>query len=579
MNRKFMKTFICSLLAVILSACADSSDSFKLLTDADRLMESNTDSALTLLNRIDTAADLREDGRKALYYLLLTQAQYKKYHPATADSMLNFSLEYYKRIGDDEKRARTYYYMGMIAFEQGLYERSIQLLKDGLKIAEKLDDDELISKYYESLGDVNYKAQYYDLQIEYFKRFLSYSEKMNNYKYIVRAYDGIALAFRKKRQNDSADFYYKKVIPLLDKADNSDKAYMLTNIGNMYMRHGDMKTAKQYFQRSLELEPRSNTISGLTKIYFKEGNIEKALEFRDSVMRTDKLELKLTVMNYYAEFLSENGYSDKAMETYKWLLANSDSLRSAEKKNTIAELQMKYDNKEAEHRRETAEMRLWIILSLSLAGLFGFISAIMIIIRYYKRIIKRMKRLTKKIRREYVSVLEEKQEQMDKISETIKELEKDRAKNEKAIHKLHKKMADIKQNLCMRLGRGRNIFNKIKNGMEVFLKKNDERSYLIDYYSIREYKTFYRWNMKYTKLTSGLLVFLILCDMGIGDDRIMEILGISDTTIRANRSKLKKQEKGDTGEDWEEQEKLEELENMEGLDGLEEQEDLEVEPC
>ncbi len=440
----------------------------------------------------------------------------------------------------------------MIAFEQKQYEKSIQLLKDGLKVAKELDNDELISKYYESLGDVNYKAQYYDLQIEYFKRFLYYSEKMNNYGYIVRAYDGIGLAFRKKKLNDSADFYYKKVIPLLDKADDSDKAYLFTNIGNMYMRHGDMKTAKRYFQRSLELEPRPNTISGLVKIYFKEGNIEKALEFRDSVMKTDKSELKFNVMNYYAEFLSENGYSDKGTDTYKWLLAYVDSLRSAEKENIIAELQLKYDNKEAEHRRETAEMRLWIILSLSLAGLFGFISAIMILIRYYKRIIKRMKRLTKKIRREYVSVLEEKQEQMDKISETIKELENDRSKNEKAIQKLHKKMADIKQNLCMRLGRGRSIYNSIKDGKEVFLKKNDERSYLIDYYSIREYKSFYRWSMKYTKLTSGMLVFLILSDMGIDDDRIKEILGISDATIRANRSKLKKQEKDDTGEDGEE---------------------------
>ena len=65
--------------------------------------------------------------------------------------MLNFSLEYYKRIGNDDKRARTYYYMGMIAFEQEQYEKSIQLLKDGLKVAKELDNDELISKYYESL--------------------------------------------------------------------------------------------------------------------------------------------------------------------------------------------------------------------------------------------------------------------------------------------------------------------------------------------------------------------------------------------------------------------------------------------
>lgn len=573
MNSKFMRTFICSFLAVIMFACADCSDSFKLLTDADRLMESNIDSALTLLNRIDTAADLREDGRKALYYLLLTQAQYKKYRPVTADSMLNFSLEYYKRIGDDEKLARTYYYMGMIAYDRKQYETSIPQLKEGLGVAKNLNNDELISKYYESLCNVNIENQDLDTGLKYARLFLELSQKMNNYEYIIRGYDAVALAFRKMEMNDSADIYYKKVLPLLNKVGKKEKACIMTNIGCMYLWHHDFKMAKQYFEQSLVFEFRYNTIAALSHIYFKEGNIGKATELYNCVMKTDKPHLKMRLMKCYAEYYTQHGNFNSASAIYKQLSDYVDSLRTSQSKNIIAELEKKYDKTEAEHRRETAEMRLWIILSLSLAGFFGFISAIMIIIRYYKRIIKRMKRLTKKIRREYVSVLEEKQEQMDKISETIKELEKDRAKNEKAIQKLHKKMADIKQNLCMRLGRGRNIFNKIKNGMEVFLKKNDERSYLIDYYSIREYKTFYRWNMKYAKLTSGLLVFLILCDMGIGDDRIKEILGISDTTIRANRSKLKKQEKGNTGEDWEELEKLEEL------DGLEEQEDLEVEPC
>lgn len=332
-----------------------------------------------------------------------------------------------------------------------------------------------------------------------------------------------------------------------------DKSNSLTNIGCMYLRHGDLDSAKLYFTQSLNIKWRHNTAAALSDIYLREGNLAEATNMRDKAFKTANPELKKEILTVYADFLAKSGNNQKAHETYRQVIQISDSLRSAEKENTIAELQMKYDKTEAEHRRETAEMRLWIILSLALAGLLGLILAIMILIRYYKRIIKRMKRLTKKIRHEYVSVLEEKQEQMDRISETIKELENDRSKNEKAIQKLHKKMADIKQNLCMRLGRGRSIYNSIKDGKEVFLKKNDERSCLIDYYFIREYNTFYMWKMKYTKLTVGLLVLLILCDMGLDDERIKNILGISDTTIRANRSKLKKQEKDDTGEDGEEE--------------------------
>ncbi len=551
MNSKFTKTFICSLLTIIMFACADSRDSFKLLTDADRLMESNPDSALTLLNRIDTAADLREDGRKALYYLLLTQAQYKCYYPTTADSMLDFSLKHYQAIGDKEKLARTYYYMGIIAYDRKQYETSIPQLKAGLEVAKNLNNDELISKYYESLCEINEDCGYWDLSLLYGKKLLANALKMRDTGTVVRSYSYIYYVYKKMNNLDSADVYCRRQIPLSDYF--YDKSNSLTNIGCMYLRHGDLDSAKLYFTQSLNIKWRHNTAAALSDIYLREGNLAEATNMRDKAFKTANPELKKEILTVYADFLAKSGNNQKAHETYRQVIQISDSLRSAEKENTIAELQMKYDKTEAEHRRETAEMRLWIILSLALAGLLGLILAIMILIRYYKRIIKRMKRLTKKIRHEYVSVLEEKQEQMDRISETIKELENDRSKNEKAIQKLHKKMADIKQNLCMRLGRGRSIYNSIKDGKEVFLKKNDERSCLIDYYFIREYNTFYMWKMKYTKLTVGLLVLLILCDMGLDDERIKNILGISDTTIRANRSKLKKQEKDDTGEDGEEE--------------------------
>ena len=546
-NSKQKSFFIYIFLILIISACVDKQYSEQLLIDADQLMESNPDSALKLLNNIDTVADLREDSQKALFYLLLTQAQYKCYLSTTADSMLNFCIEHYTKSADDEKLSRTYYYMVMIAFERKQYEKSIPLLKKGQSLAEKLGDDELISKYYESMCNVNFEAHYWENALKYAKMFLRLSQKMNNNEYIARGYNAVALAFRRMEINDSADIYYKRVVPLLDKVGIYEKASLLTNIGCMYLHNNDLDSAKQYFKQSLGIEWRYNTAAALSEIYLREGNMTEAVKMRDEAMKTASLELKMKIQKVYADFLTKSGRDVEALDAYRQIMQLSDSLRYTDKKNTITELQLKYDKKEAEYKSKASEMKLYITLLLLLVGVMLTILIIAFLIHHYKGKIMRFKGIIKQTKEYYVAALEETQAQMDMISDNIKELEKDRIKNEKNISELNKKLQEIRQESYMRFGRGYDIYKNLINGNPVNLKENAARTYLIDYYSIMKHKIFYQWNMEYGKLTTSLITFLILCDMKMDDNKIMNLLGVSENTIRSNRSKLKKSRRHDSG--------------------------------
>ncbi len=97
------------MTAMFFCACSCGQRSAELLSQADSLVENYPDSALVLLGQIGRVDSLSDDER-ALYYLLLTQAQYKCYEPTTADSLMPFCVSHFVSCGDSYNHVRALYY-------------------------------------------------------------------------------------------------------------------------------------------------------------------------------------------------------------------------------------------------------------------------------------------------------------------------------------------------------------------------------------------------------------------------------------------------------------------------------------
>jgi len=65
------------------------------LSDAERIVYANPDSALALMNDIE-ATDLKTDSARALYYLVAASAHKAKESSMVSDSLIRFSFDYYK---------------------------------------------------------------------------------------------------------------------------------------------------------------------------------------------------------------------------------------------------------------------------------------------------------------------------------------------------------------------------------------------------------------------------------------------------------------------------------------------------
>ena len=106
-------------LVVVVTGCGGSPRYDARLVAADSLMHDLPDSALALVQAVDTAS-LPREGDRAYHDLLLTQARYRCYITATTDSAINRALTYYRQHdGEREKLTRAYIYKGAVMEELG----------------------------------------------------------------------------------------------------------------------------------------------------------------------------------------------------------------------------------------------------------------------------------------------------------------------------------------------------------------------------------------------------------------------------------------------------------------------------
>ena len=113
-----MRNLLLLIVTAILFGCKQNNGDIELLSHADSIMEQHPDSALLLLQSIGDTIDFRE-AQRAYYLLLLTQAEYKCDTIQTVDTLLDYSINHYRKTSNESLLARSLYYRGMTQFYRG----------------------------------------------------------------------------------------------------------------------------------------------------------------------------------------------------------------------------------------------------------------------------------------------------------------------------------------------------------------------------------------------------------------------------------------------------------------------------
>ena len=155
---------VIALLICTMGAC-DRPESRR-LQRAEAVMESAPDSALAILDSIDTASLTRASDR-ALYALLLTQGRIKTYEVLTDDSLISTAVRYYEDHGPDSNLMKSLFYQGDILFNNGQYPKAIIPAMQSREMAISADNPYWHAKASELISYVYNYTHYYEESIKF----------------------------------------------------------------------------------------------------------------------------------------------------------------------------------------------------------------------------------------------------------------------------------------------------------------------------------------------------------------------------------------------------------------------------
>lgn len=127
---------VCAAAVVLLSCSKADLETERTLTDVASFIEERPDSALTILDTMDSFS-LTTSALKARHSLLLAMARDKNYIDDTTDSIIAPAVSWYRRHGSADEKLLMNYYRGRIAMNAWDYETAMRCFADGSRFSEK----------------------------------------------------------------------------------------------------------------------------------------------------------------------------------------------------------------------------------------------------------------------------------------------------------------------------------------------------------------------------------------------------------------------------------------------------------
>lgn len=280
--RETLKIFVLGFFLLVIS-CQNGRQTMSLLEEAEHLMVQAPDSALLLLESVESPETLSEENY-AYWCLLITQARDKNYIEQASDTLIQEAIDYYRDRKDVNKKMKAYYYKAVILHDLGDALQAQDYYLKALEAGKESDDYALLGRICGNLGtlysltNVEESALYFqhkafeyfknindsvnqsfalrnigriysvqnqtDSAINYCKLALAYAEK----NVISSIYNDIGLLFRKKREYDMAQYFLDLSIENMTAIDDTSSIYL--NLGILYQSMEQKKAAYHFFNLS-----------------------------------------------------------------------------------------------------------------------------------------------------------------------------------------------------------------------------------------------------------------------------------------------------------------------------------------
>lgn len=311
---------------VLLCSCSRSNDTSRLVYDIENYIESRPDSALAVLQSLDTR-QLHSDKDRAKYALYLSMALDKNYIDKTDFDVLQPAIDYFSKHGSATDKLRTFYYQGIIYFYRNEFESALSSFVVSLEEGENSNDEltkarnlYVQSYIYSTLYDWNKYISTSREASVYYKKNNRYDEYLDCLIRIMRGY------YIMNNYEKSIE-YMKLCEENLQYVSNSTKnsffsMYLLTLSDDLPISKTEDILSK-YLDNTTENDVHWISVANA---YVKMNNYTKALEYMSLVSQPDTPEGRVQYYALLSKIYDNLDYSKKSLEAYKKYISISDSL-------------------------------------------------------------------------------------------------------------------------------------------------------------------------------------------------------------------------------------------------------------
>ena len=335
-------------LALLLVGCHSDPQQVELIDRAEAVMDSIPETALALLDSVDSHRLVRADN--ARYALLRTQAQDKNFIDVTNDSLINIAVDYYTHSRNNLRyRGMAHYYKACVLYNAGYYEQATEHLIKAEEALLNTTEYNTTALTYNLLSEIYIEQYRLDDAIVLINKSRYYYKLCGNRKNIVYNHLRLSNVLMIEHPADSVLCHLDSAQTIAERLNNEELLFTVENYRASfydYIKEYDRAKATLYnaFERYPAHKPNADDYFLMSRIYNKTGQLDSALYILDNYYaplcqtQSNRKTLSLFRSDIYK---SMQDYT----KAYEYLFEYTRSLTNSglmEQNKSINELEKKY---------------------------------------------------------------------------------------------------------------------------------------------------------------------------------------------------------------------------------------------
>ena len=467
------------LLLLVFTACKDPKAVTDVLNRAEAVMNEHPDSALNLLRTL-TFDDFQKEKNRARYALLHSQALDKNYIDVTSDSLISVAVDYYKDKDDVRSKFLSYYYMGRVHANGERYLQATSCLMEAEQLAKEVGDDYLSGLLYSEMGRI------YDIYYDYPKSLEAYQNAAECYERIGKIghrnymwYYQSAVCRNMNKYDESERLLQMVLLSAQQEGDSELVKSCLGSLVMLFVEQNRLSEARDLYEKEMcpsigEDYGSSSFMGTLATMYASEGDLVKAESFlkqgwERAMNHTDSIRL-------YLSSSEVRDLSNDRNTAYQELLKGV-SLQNKETRQALQQPVLTAQRDYLSEKVAFEAYRLRMEKRQNLLSVLILVLLLIVSVFVFYQLLKRNKEKSLQDIRHLESEKKQVEEENDRISILLEQLDRDKKEADFTITKLkneivqneqrtHSEISSLVQNI--ELGKGSIEELKLK------LKQNEE---------------------------------------------------------------------------------------------------------